>query len=213
MLRLGRQLMRILAWGLLLACLATTVFWIRSYWAMDFFGRMTFVDRSDGPQSITIGIASGRGGIGYWNSDTRYPPGVKFTKHRVSWQSWLQQQDGRLRWRVLEELQYPFMRSPQKPADRFGFFVVHINSTAPPPWALDGSQLRYWHEVVVVAPYWFVLAIMGFWPAVYFGVRIYRDMKTTRRKRYGLCVNCGYDLRASNDKCPECGAEILHQSI
>jgi hypothetical protein len=53
----------------------------------------------------------------------------------------------------------------------------------------------------VVAPGWFCSGVSGILPALYL---IRRRHWVARR---GTCAKCGYDLRATPGRCPECGAE------
>jgi hypothetical protein len=53
----------------------------------------------------------------------------------------------------------------------------------------------------VTVPWWFVGALAAILPAG----RIRLWLRDVRRRRRGLCVHCGYDLRASPERCPECG--------
>lgn len=55
-----------------------------------------------------------------------------------------------------------------------------------------------------VVPYWFLTAVAGAPAAVVLLLRLNRR----RRARAGHCRKCGYDLRASKDRCPECGRPI-----
>ena len=38
--------------------------------------------------------------------------------------------------------------------------------------------------------------------------RVSRYKLSAARAKAGLCLNCGYDLRTSEQHCPECGAEV-----
>jgi hypothetical protein len=54
----------------------------------------------------------------------------------------------------------------------------------------------------MTAPYWFVAGLAALPPVV----RFRRLRQRCRRGRSGLCPGCGYDLRATPERCPECGA-------
>ena len=51
-----------------------------------------------------------------------------------------------------------------------------------------------------------LLVLLPVWLAVQTRVTLQRRLVEDRRRR-GLCIQCGYDLRASPDRCPECGTK------
>jgi len=56
----------------------------------------------------------------------------------------------------------------------------------------------------LLIPFWLLfVAGLGF-PSYYF-IRRYRIRRAINR---GVCFECGYDLRASEDRCPECGTPV-----
>jgi hypothetical protein len=53
-------------------------------------------------------------------------------------------------------------------------------------------------------PYWLLTALTLALPTTS-AVQWIRRRSRLRHQRAGLCPNCGYDLRATPDRCPECG--------
>ena len=68
-------------------------------------------------------------------------------------------------------------------------------------WVLLNGD-RAGGRVLVVVPDWVVVLLTAPAPAAW-AARWYRRR---RRRSAGLCASCGYDLRATPGRCPECGA-------
>ena len=65
--------------------------------------------------------------------------------------------------------------------------------------ATPAASFRRWGSAVVPHPY--LLAVAAVLPAW----RLAAVARRRRRGRAGLCPACGYDLRATPGRCPECG--------
>jgi hypothetical protein len=74
-------------------------------------------------------------------------------------------------------------------------------------WGTFMFRLIIWERGgfgAIQAPWWVVLTIGALLPAL-----AWRDLRRGKRMTAQIgkvCLHCGYDLRASRDRCPECGA-------
>jgi hypothetical protein len=59
-----------------------------------------------------------------------------------------------------------------------------------------------WTVSLIGVPFWFI-ELLGVIPL---GIGLRQLLAAQRRGRTGFCARCGYDLRATPSRCPECGA-------
>lgn len=72
-----------------------------------------------------------------------------------------------------------------------------------------GQRFEIWFE------YWFPLVLAAI-PPTWLLLRNRRNLlnryERWRVRSRGLCAACGYDLRATPDRCPECGNSVAHNA-
>ena len=99
----------------------------------------------------------------------------------------------KLRWKMIHEshLDLP----------GFHYAAQYIDASAPAPFA---SKCRF-HTVSV--HFALLTALLALPLATYF-VFTHKRRRAASRLARGLCPRCGYDLRATPERCPECGTTI-----
>ena len=84
----------------------------------------------------------------------------------------------------------------------------------------EGAEYRWWTNFGFLYVPYSTGTLIGipFGYLVAFGIFLsstpWLARKSLRRMRasHGMCVQCGYDLRANPASCPECGAKIVHET-
>ena len=97
------------------------------------------------------------------------------------------------------------------PTRRFNELCVR----RPAVWSMAGASferstpnaaLPGWRSRAVIVPYWITAVLFLLIPLTHARHALHRF---SQRLRPGCCAVCGYDLRASKDRCPECGNAIV----
>jgi hypothetical protein len=89
-----------------------------------------------------------------------------------------------------------------------GGIAVHVTEINQPP-SLDNLGLGFgWSdrggERLVTIPFWSLAVAFSILPVVW----LRRACRDRVQQREGLCSKCGYDLRATPGRCPECGHRV-----
>ena len=180
-----RRLLNLLTAVSLLLCVAVAVLWIPSYWS-GFAATGLAYQRCAGGYTggaltaeVTTGAVVVECGFGSM-SESKFDgvrPGIHFGR---------------------TEPTHPFADLPF--GDRWRGRVAG-SGVVNEPWQDPPPQWRRIHELGVVIPAWFVTVALAALPAA-----LLVGAQRRGRGRYrGLCPRCGYDLRATPDRCPECG--------
>jgi hypothetical protein len=93
----------------------------------------------------------------------------------------------------------PMFRLLFKGWNRWGFVWGSFDDPMAALASWEGQPSSHTTTITTV-PWWAVVAVFGLLPGAWVVGRVRR-----RRGASGRCANCGYDLRATPERCPECG--------
>jgi hypothetical protein len=190
--RIANWVLRALAVAWLVAFLAVIILWIRSYQGKTIAGPGETIARM-GHHGFEITSMRGEATIEtYWG----WP-----SEHSLEWIV------GVRHLATVGDNAYRVWANNTALGYQIGSLkITHGTTTLLPQLSSNGdsrNMVVVQHEIVQM-PYWMLIVffmLILVWPAVRFS----RVVLARHRLRKHLCVACGYDLRASPGRCPECG--------
>ena len=192
---MNRRPLRFISAISLLIFVLILALWVRSNWVLDEFSEIICV----GSNQISFDLQSGRGEL--WLSFSTHP--IRPSKWRISRPSWFHESDP---FRLL----FFLVGTPR--GVRYhgwycsGFGAASYQNTS---FLVNAGQVQLLAgtllNVELLSPHWFIALLASLLPLRWAVVRT----RSRRMRDAAQCVQCGYDLRASPDRCPECGTPVV----
>jgi hypothetical protein len=181
---LRRRLFTALSVLSLLLCAATLALWVRSGWWVEHVRHAQAIPNPTNPTLLpTHYIGSTRGCLLYIFRWEAPPPEARRIYQRPH------RPDG-IDFRSLAN---EFASSPTGSPASLG--------TPSSPLGFGYATDRSGRLRTIWLPHWFLALLFAILPALHLRAAI----RSRRRGRAGHCPRCGYDLRATPERCPECG--------
>ena len=176
----------------LLFCLAAAALWVRSAWASDTLRFQRRNEETKAYEQYSVRSFNGRGEV---TGDCRdYVPRSQYPALGP--------------WRVTYTAGPPWLHGSRWLS---GDFMLsrrgqEVMRARPEPLGRVRERSRV---LVLHFPHWAVVLALGTPPTLWW---IVPRLRRCLRRRKGLCISCGYDLRGSTDKCPECGTPVPREA-
>ena len=214
-----RRLLSILPPLSLAVCIATSVLWVRSYWRSDaIFLFHTPAAADTGYATI---VYSGRGSM-FFRIESSRPFNQSLPPERRQWDIFYRWEDdpgscaenelcngrqwSRLGFGILHDwgTRYAWRQILEISTTRETSTSRRVATARPAPMTRKvATEVILW-AYALWFPHWLVVLLSAV-PPLRWGLR---TRQRRHRARVGLCLHCGYDLRASTERCPECGKPV-----
>ncbi len=189
-----RRLFTISAATSLAVCLAISYLWIRSHFVNDGFTSQQYTWHDiEQMQHVEKLIASSTGHVFFHTNTFQFKRSQDPKWNFIEDKAWSFEQG-------VGVVEFPKATFP----NHLGFGVQDLSRAGTRKHAgayVIGNESFH----LVWIPYWLLFVLSAVLPAIWATKR----WRRARRLRHGKCAVCGYDLRATPDRCPECGGVAI----